>query len=118
MLEDDEIDDMPIQRVFVAACDVPLPIIHAPRSVFDLALGGLHMKHGAKANGGVKYGKAKYRKESAEGVTVVTGMSYPDGRLTPEKIEAERIRRAKQVLPKPPKSAKTISKRFRELVNE
>ena len=118
MIDNDDIDDMPPVRILVAARDVPIPSIHGPVSVFEIAIKDLHSKHGAKANGGVKYGAAKHRREVREGVTVVVGVCYPNNRVTQEKIDAELARRAKQKPPPPTAGFKRISKKFQELVGE
>ncbi|MBP9148691.1 MAG: hypothetical protein KBG00_07900 [Rhodoferax sp.] len=117
MIDDDEIDDAPITRVLVSAKDAPPPAITAPRSVFELASVATHAKHGSKANGGVKFGQAKYRKVQLDGRTVNIGIRYPADRMTTEKAQAEEARRAKQRPPKPTRGYKTISKKFQTLVS-
>jgi hypothetical protein len=115
MLEDDEIDDAPITRILVSAKDAPAPTIKAARTVFELAGAPMHIKHGAKAGGGVKF--SKYRKELQDGKTINVGTRYPADRITTEKVQAEEARRAKQRPPKPTLGYKTISKKFQMLVS-
>lgn len=114
--EDDEIDDAPITHIITSASNAPPPAIIAPNSVFALASIATHVKHGAKAKGGIKYGQAKYRKEQQDGRTINIGTRYPDDRMTEEKAAAEIARRAKQRPPRPTKSYKSISAKFKALV--
>lgn len=114
---DDEIDDQPVIRRLVAATDVPPPAIRAARTVFELADAPLHAKHGSKANGGVKYGAAKYRKELQDGKTINVGTAYPADRMTPEKASAELARRAKQRPPRPTSAFKRMSTKLQALIS-
>ena len=50
------------------------------------------------------------------GVTRVMGAQYPANRWTQEREEQERARRARQVLPKPPKGARTKSRKLIEMM--
>ena len=113
---DDEIDDAPVTRRIVSAADVPPPAITAANSVFALASIATHVKHGSKANGGVKFGQAKYRKEQLDGRTINVGTQYPADRMTAEKAQAELVRRAKQRPPKPTKAFKRMSAKLQALI--
>lgn len=46
------------------------------------------------------------RVQRLKGRTVVSGLAFPSGRWTDERAEAERIRRAKQVVPRPTAAAR------------
>ncbi len=51
-----------------------------------------------------------------DGNVKVKGGQYPANRWTLEREEQERQRRARQVLPKPPKRARTVGRKLREMV--
>jgi hypothetical protein len=80
-------------------------------SVFSLASVDLKLRGKTKPR---EY-RFHRRIEQLQGRTRCTVISEHE---TPEGKEREFQRRAKQVIPKPPKSARTISKRFAALVGE
>ena len=50
------------------------------------------------------------------GVTRVMGAQYPANRWTQEREDQERARRARQVLPKPPKGARTKGRKLMDMI--
>lgn len=56
--------------------------------------------------------------ERRDGITRNVGAMYPAGRWTPEKEEAERVRRAKQRPPKPTRQARTRSAKLLGMIGE
>lgn len=114
----DELEEWPAVQRCVPALGQPLPVVACPRSVFEIASSKVP-----------KGGLAKLRRPSAAtpeplrpqrvvtpgfSVTQCEGTRYPDARWTPEKAELERIRRAKQRPPRPPKGYRTRGKKVRK----
>lgn len=116
---DDEFD-FPKHRIVSAAAERP-PATNAPPSIFALAA-----RIAAKARRGAHRSDASFlpsiparlqsvavERGHSQGVTRNVGSMYPAGRWTPEKEEAERVRRAKQRPPKPTKAARTRGEKVR-----
>jgi hypothetical protein len=101
--------DYPKQRTRPAA-EAPQPRTRAPSCVWDVAAIGAATK-AMRAKG--RFGDAAGFTAPApavvrEGGTVrVIGAQYPAGRMTDDKAEAEKQRRARQMPPKPAKGART-----------
>jgi len=106
---DDDRDEWPVVQLRTTA--TPAQHQEAPRlcSVFDLARFTLTMR--GKAT--MQAHRQHRRIERSDGVTRCTVLLAQE---TPEYKIREAVRRAKQVLPKPPRSAKTFSKKFAALV--
>jgi hypothetical protein len=104
----DEPDDWPIQQVQTQAaqCRHPTSIV---TSVFDLAHTPFRLRSEAKA----KVSRKHHRIERLGDVTRHTRILEQD---TNEWKEQEIRRRAKQIVPRPPKKARTMSKRFAVMV--
>jgi len=105
---DDDLDEWPVVQIRTSATDGQQ---EAPRlcSVFDLDRFTLTMR--SKAT--MQEHRQHRRIERSDGVircTVVLAQETPEWKIR------EAARRAKQVLPKPPRSAKTFSKKFAALV--
>jgi hypothetical protein len=115
---DDEFD-YPVRRV-VSAADAP-PIQPADRasSVFDVAV-LMRMSAALRLNGRTGHDEVFRPPASAvqrtESGARVIGAAYPANRWTPEREEAERVRRAKQKPPKPVKKARTRSRKLLEMI--
>lgn len=111
----DDAFDFPEHRV-VSAADAPPPVTRAPASIFAMA--ATYLKGQPPRRYDFKPSEpgrlAASAVERAAGVTRVVGAQYPAARWTPEKEEAERIRRAKQRPPKPTAGAKSRGKKVRE----
>lgn len=107
--------DYPV-HVVVRAAEVPAPRTRAVASIFHLAAS-------LKAAGGKRQRQVRFRPEAAAvkasaiekapGVVRIVGAQYPANRWTPEREEAERVRRARQKPPRPPKKARTRGKKVR-----
>lgn len=110
----DDAFDFPERRVISARQAEPVKT-RAPASIFAMA-GMLRSARPARPAFAVSAPAAlpAVAVERREGVTRIVGAMYPAGRWTPEKEEAERIRRAKQRPPKPTAAAKTRGKKVRE----
>lgn len=88
----------------------------APASVFDLATLGLSLK--VRLMQTPLEASEHRRAVREEGVTRCIGAAYPSNRWTPERQEQEIARRARQKPPRPPKGAKTRSRKLLELVGD
>lgn len=128
-IDDDEGDDDdpfytdPVHRVITGPLPPAPDTRGAPRSVFDLAaivadagrmLACKHGRFGA-ADGFTPKRPTVVR---TDGAVRVVGAAYPANRWDEDRIEQERIRRAKQRPPKPTKKAKTRSEKLREMIGE
>ena len=105
----DEIDDWPVLQIRTTA--TPAGQQDAPRlcSVFDRGRFTLQLR----TKPAMREYRPHRRIERADGVTrcvLVLASETPEGRAK------EAARRAKQILPKPPKTARTMSKGFAALV--
>lgn len=111
---DDDEWDHPVRRIVSATEATPIRT-RAPASIFAMA-GMLRSARPARPAFAVSAPAAlpAVAVERREGVTRIVGAMYPAGRWTPEKEEAERVRRAKQRPPKPTAAAKTRGKKVRE----
>lgn len=133
--EDDDIDSWPVCQVMTRAGSVPLPVTRAARSVFELVVPAAPPPKRTKRreplacisqlelfdwlcdepNSGRKTAQIKPQRtvmhalRDGAGVKVC-GLAYPGNRWTPEKEEKERARRARQVLPKPPRQTFRLKK--------
>lgn len=109
------------QRIAAASAQVPPEARHAPRSVWDLAVGVTGQLEGLLPSSGAAPAAPapkRPRVVASAGVLRVMGAQYPANRWDEERIEQERIRRAKQRPPRPTKKAKTRSAKLRELIGE
>lgn len=122
--EEDAVDDHPVVRIIVPAIDCKPLRTNALRSVFDAgsAANGFHL-----LSMGRRLSLAPAPDEDGErprfiqcqrdsGTTRCFGGQYPSDRWTPEKEEKERQRRARQIVPRPPKGARSKGKKLRDLV--
>lgn len=120
--------DYPTHRM-IAAAEAPPIKPTAPRSVFDLAAGIdpatlRRMAASLKAHGRTAHDPVFTPASASSGVAKVAtetgarivGAQYPANRMTPEREEQERIRRAKQKPPKPKASARKRSKALMETI--
>lgn len=109
--------DFPTRQV-VSAALAPAVVTVAVPSIFALADA---MKAAKQLRKQGRFGDAAGFKTTAPrpivtrdgGALRVQGAAYPSNRWTEERAEHERIRRAKQRPPKPPKGAKTRGKKVR-----
>lgn len=117
--EDDALVTAPIIHAWVSAAEAPPPKTRAPRSIFDLAasqvIAEAMCRRGFRATPEPKtIQQAAHKQVTREGsVTRCTRLHHTD---TTEWQEREAARRARQKVPKPPKGAKTIGKKLRELI--
>lgn len=119
--DDDTEYDYPVHRMVRAEDAEPIRPAVA-RSIFDLGCNveELHEMARMLTTHGRTGHAAAFKPVSAvkraDGVAQVVGAAYPANRWTPEREEAERIRRAKQKPPKPVRKARTRSKKLIELI--
>ena len=109
----------PVHRI-VSASTKARPRTTAVASVFDLAL-ALAAPKRTKLRAACQPPPQPttcrvWRDE--DGTVKVQGGQYPANRWTLEREEQERQRRARQILPKPPKRARTVGRKLRELVGD
>jgi len=119
-------------HVLVSARDAPALVSNAPRSVFDLPTRELPASRlwpwwpakqrslavGADGTGAIEAKrKVVATVDVGPGITRTIGAVYPE-RWTEEDHERERMRRAKQRPPKPPKRAKTRGRKLRDLIGD
>lgn len=110
MTSQDDFDDWPIlQLCTIATPDRQQEVARLVSSVFDLADTPLKLRSKAA----MREHRHHCRIDRTDGVTRCTSMQHQD---TAEWKEREAARRARQVLPKPPKTARTISKGLQALV--
>lgn len=105
----DDADDWPIKRHYTSAVPGQQSTKGLPSSVFDLAHVDLKLRNKSKFS----ECRTLHRIERLEGLTRCTVISEQE---TEEWKERELQRRARQIVPRAPKSAKTMSKRFAALV--
>lgn len=105
----DDVDDWPIERHYTSAVPGQQTTRGLPSSVFDLAHVDLNLRNKSKFS----ECRTLHRIERLEGLTRCTVISEQE---TEEWKERELQRRARQIVPRAPKSAKTMSKRFAALV--
>lgn len=116
--------DFPVKRS-VSAAGLPAPSTNGARSIFDTAasidlptlreMARMLQAHGRTGHADVFRASAVER--SADGVRCVGGQ-YPANRLTEEKAERERQRRARQKPPKVSKRARRRSKKLLEVIGD
>jgi hypothetical protein len=97
---------------------MPAAVAKVPRSVFDLATIDARpvalLKTPELPPTADRVNPQRYA--GPLGALRVNGCRYPSNRWTDERVECERIRRAKQRPPKPTKLVKTRSKKLRDLI--
>jgi hypothetical protein len=110
--DDDDMDDDPPARTIVAATACDPPKTRAIRTVFELGAAPAALRlmagvHRVENDHAARFAQALH----AYGTTRCIGAAYP-ARWTPEDVERERRRRAKQRPPRPTRRAKTMGKRL------
>ena len=111
---DDEADLLPVERRIVSAATAPKLRTRAPASVWDLAAPGLRTQaFGMVLAEMPPAPPLRAQVTRADGVVRVVGAAYPSNRWDAEREEQERIRRAKQRPPRPPKGARTRGRKVR-----
>lgn len=125
-------DENPMRQVVVPAAGMPVPYTCAPSSVWAAASaaaaalrkqGRFGEAAGFEAHPPAPVSittaaPARPQIVASAGFVQVSGSRYPDDRWTPERAAKELARRAKQRPPRPPKGAKTRSKKLRQLVGD
>lgn len=113
---DDEADLLPVERRIVSAATAPRLRTRGPASVWDMAAAvGLQTRGLGMVLAELPPAPPlRSVVQRGDGVVKVVGASYPANRWDAEREEQERIRRAKQKPPRPPKGARTRGKKVRQ----
>jgi hypothetical protein len=124
----DHDDEEPVHRVRTKAGALPPPETNSPRSVFELGYSvasapvRLHRycvpgsSTGSAASASAPPRRAVNIVARAGDRVRVSGLAYPGDRWTAERAEKERIRRAKQIVPRPSAAAKQFNFKREPLV--
>lgn len=106
--DEDPFVTAPIIHRTIKAKDAKPLEVKAPRSVFDMAIGQMtHIKFQPQGKAAIT------RVERLDGIVRCIRIIEQDTEAWKAK---EAARRARQIVPKPPKSARMISKKFQDLV--
>lgn len=105
--EDDEGETLKVFRLIISAQDAKPLKINGPCSVWDMASTPITVKVRKRSPG-----RPPKLVSSTDGVLKCTRIDPKD---TEERKEQEAMRRAKQVIPRPPKKAVTVSRKITKI---
>lgn len=119
----DEVDEPSPTHIVVPAFGRAPPPTRATRSVFELAASNSPRASRAQCPTSPPQVDKKYPPRFTEALRVADtvrciGGQYPSDRWTTERAEKESQRRARQIVPRPPKGARSKSRKLRDLIGD